>query len=113
MPRTWLKTLRKITSHESGCTARVNISVGSRSSFFNSTCAMAAVSLKNATMLEGSAKAAGCGTCAADVTVVTSFLHRASGILHKNIVERRRRPQRGLQIRGFARHGHFPQVHQR
>src|SRR5260370_37988442 len=78
-------------------------------SFLSSISAMAAVCWKNAKTAGGSAEAANGTARGADVTVISLLLNSAPAEMNENVVERRSRPDAGLQIGGgFHRGGVCP-----
>src|SRR5580693_5426569 len=113
MPRTRLNTCPKTTSQSVGCTARVNNSVGSRSSFFISTSAIAALSAIVLKMADCSAETLGNVACALDVAIISSLVNRAAAVMCKHIVERGVRPQRRFQFRRLADHTDSSLMHDR
>src|SRR5580704_7246094 len=113
MPRTRLNTCPKTTSQSVGCTARVNNSVGSRSSFFISTSAMAALSEKTLKTRDADAsrEAAGNVACALDVAIISSLVNRAAAVVREHVVERGVRSQRLFQFRRLADHADSSLMH--
>ena len=82
-----LKTLPKITIQSMGCTARASTSVGSRSNFFSSIAAIAAVCSKNAGMAGGSTETASSASGLADIAVISFLLDRAPAEMNENVIE--------------------------
>src|SRR5260370_8576317 len=111
MARMRLKTFPKMTIQSTGWTARVRTSVGSRMSFLSSISAMAAVCWKNAKTAGGSAEAANGTARGADVTVISLLLNCAPAEMNENVVERRSRPDAGLQIGGGSPRRPFLRAH--
>src|SRR5437870_5251027 len=99
MARRRLKTWPKTAIHKTGWTARAKSSVGSRNSFLSSISAMAAVwRIKSRTADDSSETPSGI-PCAADVTVASFFLQRASTVVNEYVIERSVGTNAGLQIR--------------
>src|SRR5260370_40538716 len=74
-------------------------------SFLSSISAMAAVCWKNAKTAGGSAEAANGTARGADVTGISLLLNSAPAEMNENVVERRSRPDAGLQIGGRCKGG--------
>src|SRR4051812_39022177 len=82
-----LNTPPKITSHKIGCTARARTSVGSRTSFLNSTSATAAVAPKNSRMGEGSAETTGSTAGLTDIAIISLLLNTRTGKMDEHIFQ--------------------------
>src|SRR4051794_26965891 len=105
MARTRLKTPPKITSHRIGCTARARTSVGSRTSFLNSTSATAAVAPKNSRTGERSAETTGSAAGLTDIAIISLLLNGCAGKMDEHILESCVGSDRGLQIGRLTNRG--------
>src|ERR1039457_2541287 len=110
MPWTWARTWPNTTSHSTGCTARENISVGSRTSLISSTSATAALSRRNRFM-ESSSTQALSGPAGLDgVAEIAAFADLAAGIMREHVVHGGAGPEPCPQFGRFSDDGAPPRV---